>query len=151
MEQRNLLLAIVISVGVLVGVQLLFAKFLPPPPPNPEPTAQTSPATPAPSVATPGPAATAPGVTATEQAPQTREAAIASQPRLRIDTPRLHGSIALDGGRIDDLTLATYHETVDPKSPEVVLLWPTGTKEPYFAEFGWVAGTPRSEERRVGK
>ena len=60
---------------------------------------------------------------------------------MRIDTPRLHGSIALNGGRIDDLTLATYHDTVDPKSPEVVLLWPTGTKEPYFAEFGWVAGS----------
>ncbi|HEV2335318.1 MAG TPA: membrane protein insertase YidC, partial [Stellaceae bacterium] len=39
-----------------------------------------------------------------------------------------------------DLTLATYHDTVDPKSPEVVLLWPTGTEEPYFAQFGWVAG-----------
>src|SRR6266478_5503216 len=68
----------------------------------------------------------------------TREAAIAGQKRVRINTPRLHGSIALNGGRIDDLTLATYHDTVDPKSPEVVLLWPTGTKEPYFAEFGWV-------------
>jgi len=76
------------------------------------------------------------------QAPKTREAAIAEQPRVRIDTPRLHGSIALTGGRIDDLTLATYHDTVDPKSPEVVLLWPNGTKDPYFAEFGWVAGSP---------
>src|SRR5438132_9334343 len=46
----------------------------------------------------------------------------------------------MTGGRIDDLTLATYHETVDPKSSEVVLLWPNGSKEPYFAEFGWVAG-----------
>jgi YidC/Oxa1 family membrane protein insertase len=72
----------------------------------------------------------------------TREAAIAEQKRVRIVTPRLHGSIALTGGRIDDLTLATYHDTVDPKSPEVVLLWPTGTKDPYFAEFGWVAGSP---------
>src|SRR5262249_20247049 len=50
--------------------------------------------------------------------------------------------IALVGGRIADLTLATYHETVDPKSPEVVLLWPTGTAEPYFAEFGWVQTAP---------
>jgi len=59
---------------------------------------------------------------------------------VRINTPRLHGSVALTGGRIDDLTLATYRETTDPKSPEVVLLWPSGTKDPYFAEFGWVAG-----------
>ena len=67
--------------------------------------------------------------------------AIAAEKRVRIDTPRLHGSIALNGGRIDDLTLADYHDTVDPKSPEVVLLWPTATKHSYFAEFGWVAGT----------
>jgi YidC/Oxa1 family membrane protein insertase len=50
--------------------------------------------------------------------------------------------VALIGGRIDDLTLATYHDTTDPHSPEVVLLEPTGTKDPYFAEFGWVAATP---------
>ncbi len=67
---------------------------------------------------------------------------------MRIDTPRLHGSIALNGGRIDDLTLATYHDTVDPKSPEVVLLWPTGTADPYFAEFGWVARTPTASRCR---
>ena len=51
--------------------------------------------------------------------------ALAEQPRVKIDTPRLHGSIDLVGGRLDDLTLATYHEMVDPKSPEVVLLQPT--------------------------
>jgi YidC/Oxa1 family membrane protein insertase len=144
MEQRNLLLAIVLSVGILIGFQLLFAKFFPPPPPNPATATQTAPATPAPSSTAPeiaAPAPTATGGPPTAQAPQTREAAIAKQPRVRIDTPRLHGSIALTGGRIDDLTLATYHDTVDPKSPEVVLLWPTGTKEPYFAQFGWVAGT----------
>src|SRR5579884_1555141 len=69
--------------------------------------------------------------------PETRAEAIAGPDRVKIDTPRLHGSVALKGGRIDDLTLADYHETIDPKSPEVVLLEPTGTKEPYFAEFGW--------------
>ncbi len=58
---------------------------------------------------------------------------------MRINTPRLHGSIALRGGRIDDLTLATYHETTDPTSPEVVLLEPSGTGQAYFAEFGWAA------------
>src|SRR5262249_24001916 len=64
------------------------------------------------------------------------------QPRVRIETPRLHGSIDLSGARLDDLTLATYHETVDPKSPEVVLLSPPGTQDPYLAEFGWVAASP---------
>jgi len=150
MEQRNLLLAIVLSVGILIGFQYLFEKIRPPaPPPSPAVPTQTAPATPAPApgtttprTAAPGTAPGAPSATSATPAPavETREEAIAEQPRVRINTPRLHGSVALTGGRIDDLTLATYHETVDPKSPEVVLLWPNGTKEPYFAEFGWVAG-----------
>src|SRR5688572_11431425 len=132
MEQRNLLLAIVLSVGILIGFQFLIEKFqLVTPPPAPQ---QTAPAT-----STPGaiPGAIAPGTAVGTAAPQaaSREAAIAERPRVRINTPRLHGSIALSGGRIDDMTLANYHETPDPKSPEVVLLWPNGTKEPYFAEF----------------
>jgi YidC/Oxa1 family membrane protein insertase len=149
MEQRNLLLAIVVSVGILIGFQYLFEKLRPPAPP-PVPT-QTAPA-PAPTTAAPsatapaGPAAgntpAAAGAAAAAPGSETREQAIAEQPRLKINTPRLHGSIVLTGGRIDDLTLANYHETTDPHSPEVVLLWPNGTKDPYFAEFGWVAGAP---------
>jgi YidC/Oxa1 family membrane protein insertase len=148
MDQKNLLLAIVASVAILFGFQYLSSKFLPAPPPPAKSTAQTTPAQPAPGTAPPGPAAEAPTggtspVGAASQAlAETREAAIAEQPRVKIDTPRLHGSIALTGGRIDDLTLATYHETIDPKSPEVVLLWPTGTADPYFAEFGWIGTAP---------
>jgi YidC/Oxa1 family membrane protein insertase len=161
MEQRNLLLAIVLSVGILIGFQYLYEKIRPTPPPAPAPAAatQTVPGTAAPGTGAPSVApGTAPGTVAPTVAPgstpggtaaapavpayATREAALAEQNRVRIVTPRLHGSIALTGGRIDDLTLATYHDTVDPKSPEVVLLWPTGTKDPYFAEFGWVAGSP---------
>jgi YidC/Oxa1 family membrane protein insertase len=139
MEQRNLLLAIVLSVGILIGFQFLLEKLHPvTPPPAPSQTtpapSQTTPVTPT----APG-SATAPAVAPAPPAAATREQAIAEQPRIRINTPRLHGSIALTGGSLDDLKLATYHETPDPKSPEVVLLWPTGTKEPYFAQFGWVA------------
>ena len=156
MEQRNLLLAIVLSVGILIGFQYLFEKIRPTPPPAPSPATatQTAPSTPAPGSAAPGvaapgvaaPGVAVPGPTATGGAAaapvaETREAAIAGQKRVRINTPRLHGSITLSGGRIDDLTLADYHDTVDPKSPEVVLLWPTATKDPYFVEFGWVPET----------
>jgi YidC/Oxa1 family membrane protein insertase len=148
MEQRNLLLAIVVSVGILIGFQYLFEKMRPAPTPTPAVPTQTAPSTPAsPTGAAPSSTVpSAPGTTGEAAgrampAPETREQAIKEQARVRINTPRLHGSITLTGGRIDDLTLATYHETVDPKSPEVVLLWPTGTKDPYFAEFGWVASS----------
>ena len=146
MDQRNLLLAIVLSVAILVAFQYLAAKLhliTPPSATAPTTATQTVPSTPAPAGVAPGAAAPVPaaGGTGTAPAPETRGAALAEQPRVRINTPRLHGSIALNGGRIDDLTLATYHDTVDPKSPEVVLLWPTGTADPYFAQFGWVAET----------
>jgi YidC/Oxa1 family membrane protein insertase len=143
MDQKNLLVAIVLSVAILFGFPYVFEKFLPHPPPAAPTAAQTAPAQPgaasgaAPAAEAPA-SGTAPAGAASAGLAETREAAIADQPRIKIDTPRLHGSIALTGGRIDDLTLATYHETVDPTSPEVVLLWPTGTKDPYFAEFGWV-------------
>jgi YidC/Oxa1 family membrane protein insertase len=134
MDQKNLLLAIVLSVAILLGFQYLFEAHKPPAPPPSEP------AKPA---AAPPPAtkAEAPGAVPTPQEAQTRAQALAAERRVKIDTPRLHGSIDLTGARLDDLTLATYHDTVDPKSPEVVLLEPTGTKDPYFAEFGWIAGS----------
>jgi YidC/Oxa1 family membrane protein insertase len=67
-----------------------------------------------------------------------RDAAIAASPRVKIDTPRLTGSIALKGGRIDDLSLVQFRETVDPTSPPIVLFSPSNTASPYYAEFGWV-------------
>ena len=77
-----------------------------------------------------------------EVAPKSREGWLASnsQQRVRIASDSLHGSIALKGLRFDDLTLARYHETLEPGSPEVVLLSPTGSSTSYFTEFGWTPG-----------
>ncbi len=87
---------------------------------------------------------------ATVETPMSRHDAIAAAPRVRINTPSLHGSIRLDGLRFDDLTLADYHETIDPDSPEVTLLTPRLPSEGYFAEFGWVGhgtDTPNASTR----
>ena len=70
-----------------------------------------------------------------------RDAAIAATPRIKIETPRLSGSIALKGARIDDLSLEKFRDTVDPKSPAIVLFSPSNTAHPYYAEFGWVAAS----------
>ncbi|HEX5453829.1 MAG TPA: membrane protein insertase YidC [Stellaceae bacterium] len=144
MDQRNLVLAIVLSIGILIGFELLFAKFGPPPPPSPH--------RPAPTATQSAPAATKPNTAAAPNAaapaakpaitPQTAAAAVAGEPRLRIENPELSGSISLKGARINNLKLTQYHETVDPKSPQVQLLWPTGTGQPYFGQFGWIAATP---------
>jgi YidC/Oxa1 family membrane protein insertase len=63
--------------------------------------------------------------------------ALAASPRVHVETPTLTGSIALKGGRIDDLDLKGYRETTDPKSPLVQLLRPEGADHAYFAQTGW--------------
>ncbi|MEM9221984.1 MAG: membrane protein insertase YidC [Pseudomonadota bacterium] len=78
---------------------------------------------------------------ATPAAPTTAATpAAASSERVVIETPSLDGSVRLIGARLDDLNLKNYHVTVAPESPEVRLLAPTGTQNPYFVETGWAAG-----------
>ncbi len=80
----------------------------------------------------PGQAAQTPaGITAN------RDAALAMSRRVPIATDSLQGSIALKGGRVDDLALVKFRETVDPKSPPIMLLSPSGSPDPFYAEFGW--------------
>ncbi len=67
----------------------------------------------------------------------TRQAAVAASPRVPIATPSLSGSLSLRGGRIDDLYLTRYRQTVDPKSPPVEFLRPEGAQFAWFAEIGW--------------
>jgi YidC/Oxa1 family membrane protein insertase len=71
---------------------------------------------------------------------QPREDVLAASPRIPVETPSLKGSISLRGGRIDDLALIKFRETVDPTSPAIVLLAPSGSPQPFYAEFGWVGG-----------
>ncbi|HEY2835415.1 MAG TPA: membrane protein insertase YidC [Rhizomicrobium sp.] len=92
----------------------------------------------------PGAAPTVPGM-ASATTHMSRDAALkASGERVAIDSPLLDGSIALKGGRLDDLRLKKYHETLDPKSPEIVLLAPKSTNYPYYAEFGWIDQNAKS-------
>jgi YidC/Oxa1 family membrane protein insertase len=139
-QQRNLLLAVVLSMAVLLGWQLFYAgpklrdeqarlKAQQELTQQPGASKKEAP-TPA------SPSATAPG--APPAASAASEDAIKTSPRLAIDTPSMRGSIALRSGRFDDVVLAKYHVTVDPKSPNVVLLSPNNSAHPYFAEFGWV-------------
>ena len=67
-----------------------------------------------------------------------RMAAIASQPRVKINTASLAGSINLTGARLDDLELKDYFETVEEGSPIIAYLSPSSGPDGYFIEQGWV-------------
>ncbi len=150
-DNKNTILAIALSALVLLGWQYFFAvpqekarqeqlqtqqqKQIAPTPAEPGQTAQPPAQAGAPQV--PG-QANAPAASVTLD----RTAALAGSPRVSIATDSLQGSIALKGGRIDDLALVKFRETVNPKSPPIILLSPSGTADPFYAEFGWtgVAG-----------
>ncbi|EAR52456.1 putative inner membrane protein translocase component YidC [Oceanicola granulosus HTCC2516] len=70
--------------------------------------------------------------------------------RVAIETPRLVGSINTAGGRIDDLKLTAYHETLDPDSPLVRLLSPGGEEAQYYALHGWIALSGASADEVPG-
>ena len=123
-NNKNLILAMVLSMLVIMVWMVLF----PPPEPAVNPDA----------VVTVDGQAALPPVTAVEATPDpTAVEAVPEAERLRIDTPSLAGSISLRGGRFDDLRLKTYHETLDPASPEVTLLSPAGTDDAFYALHGW--------------
>jgi YidC/Oxa1 family membrane protein insertase len=148
-DNRNTILAVILSGLVLLGWQYFFnipqmekqraAQQAEQAQKQAQTPGQAPAATPAQPGAAPGTAPSTPAAATV----QSRETVLAAGPRIKIDTPRITGSIALKGGRIDDVALSQYRETVDPKSPAVVLFSPSGTAKPYYAEFGWVgaAGT----------
>jgi YidC/Oxa1 family membrane protein insertase len=143
-DNRNTILAVILSGLVLIGWQYFFnipqmekqraaqqtQSEMSKPAPGATPQPGAAPAPSANASAANQPASTAPVVS--------RDTALAAAPRVKIDTPRFAGSISLKGARIDDLSLVQFHETVDPSSPPIVLYSPSGTPNPYYAEFGWV-------------
>ena len=147
-DTRNLFLAIALSVLVMAAWQYFYAGPLyqrehqAQMQANQANTAPSSEAQPSgsPTASLPGApaAATPPGAPVTTTA-ETVSAALAANPRVIIDTPSIGGSIDLKGGRIDDIVLKDYHETVDPKSPNVRLFSPPGAPDAYWAETGFVS------------
>ncbi|MEM8592363.1 MAG: membrane protein insertase YidC [Pseudomonadota bacterium] len=139
-QNKNLLMATGLSFFVLLVWMLFFA----PEPPEPGPTAPETPASSQgeTSVLPSAPlddAPAAPGSVVTPE--ENRTAALETAPRIQIDTPRLAGSISLYGGRIDDLKLKDYRETLDEGAAIVTLLSPEGAAGAYYAAHGWAQGT----------
>jgi YidC/Oxa1 family membrane protein insertase len=140
-DQKNTILAIVLSALVFIVWQYFFAVPLQEKQKQVAQQQQQSqqaqpPA--APAETRPAAPGQVPGTGTAQTTEVSRDDALAKSPRVRIATPKVTGSIALTGGRIDDVSLATYRETVDPNSPPIILLSPSGSPHPFYAEFGWV-------------
>ena len=118
-DNRNTILAVILSGLVLIAWQYFYnvpqmekqraqsqtqAELQKATPQSaPGATTPQSGSAPAPGAATPAttqPASAAPVIS--------RDAAIAAAPRVKIDTPRVSGSISLKGARIDDISLVKY-------------------------------------------
>ena len=133
-DSKNLILAVILSALVLLGWTWAANKFFPTanPPitkieggkqrPVEQPSAQPA-----------GPAS--------PKQLQNISAALASSPRVKIQTPSLSGSINLKGAQIDDLLLLNQRETIARSSPPIRLLSPLGAPGGYVAQFGWTAQT----------
>ena len=140
-NQRNLILAVVLSLALFLGWEFVSSRYFP------QPVETSAPITPS----SPGasPAAMAPGVDL--PAPVRNLATELALPgRLRIDAPEITGSINPVGARIDDIDLKTHRQTVEKDSGPIRLFSPDGTTGQQFAQFGWTgtgvalpdAGTP---------
>ena len=122
-EQKNLLLAILASLVVLLGFQLLFpAEKIPQN--NPVQESESS-FTPSPEVIT--------------EMPKARNEIISESERIKINNQYIDGSITLTGARFDDIILTNYLTDLSPNSENVKYLSPKGSNDAYFAEYGWVS------------
>ena len=166
MEQRNLLIAAVLSIAILLVWQFVFEQprieqarlaaeqkksetiaqgknGLTPAPGTTVPQAPGSstaaPPAPVSGVVPAAPVVGAPQISQIEQ----RNAVLQKAARVQINSARLSGSIQLKGGQFDDLILTNYRETLAPDSPQITLLSPSQAPKAYFAQFGWV-GADRS-------
>ena len=79
-----------------------------------------------------------------------RERSLKQSARIADRHAAAQGLDRAQGRRASTTSRSTqYRETVDPNSPAIVLLSPSGSPHPFYAEFGWVgaAGAPREAAR----
>ena len=127
-QNKNLLLA----TGLSFAVMLVWFAIAPPqsPPPTVEEVTDTSPV-----------AGTSGGSDVSTNILSSNAKAVADADRIKINTPRLEGSLSLLAGRIDDLRLKDYTESIDEGSPIVTLLSAEGSTNAYYGLNGWAAAS----------
>lgn len=123
-NQKNLFLAIIISMAIIFGFQLLV--------PQPERAPVTEDNNAQESVSL--------DIQSTSSALLLdREQVLEETIRITFDNSKIKGSINLEGGIIDDLVLEEYRETLDPTSDFITYLNPLGSQDAYYLDTGWVS------------
>ena len=141
-NQRNLLLAVALSFLLIIGWDMLVGRLYP----QPETSGVVEGMADTPAERADVAAASGELGSTAAAAPVTVESALgegARGGRVRIDAPRVAGSINLTGARIDDIVLKDYRESTDEDSDPVRLFAPEGTPVQHYAEFGFLANASR--------
>jgi len=68
---------------------------------------------------------------------QPREVLVAKGTRIKIDTASLTGSFLTTGSRFDDIALKNYDKTLDPADGNVILLTPEGAEKSAYLMDNW--------------
>lgn len=91
--------------------------------------------------------ATAPQTTAATETTDkilSREEKLSETQRVTISSPELVGSLPVVGNRLDDIALKNYYVDLKDTTP-VVLMSPTETAHPHYAETGWLADSQNTK------
>jgi len=124
-EQRNLYLAIGISIAIIIFFQIL----LPTQPIQPPPQEESETFEPATSIDGQS--------NQIVETIKSREDVLSATNRVSFKNSSIEGSINLKGAIIDDLILSKYKTSLEPESNNIQLLLPDGTANPYYIETGW--------------
>ena len=131
MENRNVIIAVILSTAILIGWSMYFE--------NPDEAQRKR-------LEIQGKTETQTNIQKPET-PQTgkilptkaisRSDALKESDRVFIENSNLSGSISLRGALIDDIILKNYRETLDKNSKPIVVLSPKKSEDGYFIESGW--------------
>ena len=124
-DQKNLFLAIGLSIVIIVFFQLFF------------------PAQPIQNTSNKNNEIVEPATSIDEQTSETKniikpkEEILNLDKRVLIKTDSLKGSINLKGALLDDLILVNYKVSLNENAKNIELFLPDGTSNPYYVETGW--------------
>ena len=124
-NQKNLFLAIIISMAIIFGFQLLV--------PQPERAPVSEDQTSDQSLVDLSLQGSSSGKIID------RSEVINNSGRVAFNNSKIKGSINLAGALIDDLILMEFQETLDPESQLIEFLNPLGSENSYYIDTGWVS------------